>query len=377
MDYSPLRYSSRRSLSLPIIAPRGFEPFSTPSSSDSRAERPQLSHLTFACGNPLLFKGSARVSKVLIFARVSLLHEEMPLKRHWSLSMNDVGVYHKCMVGKSYSALDREIVTLAAVWDLIDSMVHYGHFESNHRIENTELMFKTREASKLFLIILADFLSLPRDGTFGLTKPPSKGSMGDTYLGHLQCVVEKPQLDGDYTLLASSTKAFADWLDGVAVVENVWLPSIEREGTLRVRRMDYLKICGTISKHGFTRLGRIVHDIRMILADNGTDIDEGQSYLIIPEFQEWFQHNIFIASSTQIAWHLNEIRWAIYKYLLSEFHRAYMPTETIQGLQMYKYDVPPEITNPLIKSIYWELMNDVRSRPYFPRFTIDRYTRRY
>src|SRR5215213_6330726 len=32
------------------------------------------------------------------------------------------------MHATSYSALDCEIITLAAVWDLIDSMVHYGHF---------------------------------------------------------------------------------------------------------------------------------------------------------------------------------------------------------------------------------------------------------
>src|SRR5215213_8301160 len=32
------------------------------------------------------------------------------------------------MHATSYSALDCEIITLAAVWVLIDSMVHYGHF---------------------------------------------------------------------------------------------------------------------------------------------------------------------------------------------------------------------------------------------------------
>ena len=147
--------------------------------------------------------------------------------------------------------------------------------------------------------------------------------------------------------LASSLKDFAEWLDGYAIVEKVWLPSIEREGTLRVQRMAYLKICGTISKHGFTRLGDVVRQIRSILADNGTEIDEGQSYLVIPEFQEWFQDNIFMASSTFVAWHLNEIRWGIHQYLSSEFQRAYTPTEVVQGMQMYKFDVPAAITDPL------------------------------
>lgn len=254
-------------------------------------------------------------------------------------------------------------------------MVHYGHFVKGHGTENTCLLFQNREASKLFLIILADFLSFPRDGTFGMTKPSSEGSMGETLLGYLQRVPKKPQFGGDHALLESSVQTFAKWLDGIAVVENVWLPSIDRDGTLKVRRMDYLKICGTISKHGFTRLGNIVGKIRKILAENGTDIDEGQSYLVVPEFQEWFLDDIFIASSTQVAWHLNEIRWGIYEYLSTEFQRSYTPTKIFVGAQMYEYDVPSEINDPLIRSIYWGLMNDVRSPPYFPRFTMNRYMR--
>jgi hypothetical protein len=223
--------------------------------------------------------------------------------------------------------------------------------------------------------MLADFLSLPRDGVFGLTRPKAEGSLGVTYLGHLQNVVDTPHIQGDASLLASSVQRFAAWLDGVATVDKVWLPSIEREGTLRVQRVAYLKICGTISKHGFTRLGDIVGKLRNILAANGTNIDEGQSYLIIPEFQEWFQENVFIASSTRVAWHLNEIRWGIYQYLVTEFHRAYTPTEMVQGAQMYRFDVPEAIINPLVRSIYWDMMNNVRTMPYFPRFTVDPYMR--
>ena len=96
-------------------------------------------------------------------------------------------------------------------------MVHYGHFMKEHDVENTCLMFGTQEASKLFLIILADFLSLPRDGTFGLTKLTSEGSMGTTYLGHLQRVTVNSQLSGDHSLLSSSVRAFSEWLDGYAV----------------------------------------------------------------------------------------------------------------------------------------------------------------
>lgn len=274
-----------------------------------------------------------------------------------------------------YSPLDREIIILAAGWDLIGSMVHYAHFKEQHRIENAVLMFHTREASKLFLIILADFLSLPRNGTFGLSRPGAEGSLGQTHLGYLLNVASAPSFKGDVTLLTSSVKSFAEWLDGFVDVPDVWLPSIERNGSLRVRRMDYLKICGTISKHGFTRLGDVVGKLRTILAANGTEIDAGKSYLVIPEFQEWFQDNIFVASSTRVAWHLNEVRWGIYHYLVSEFRRAYTPTEVISGAQMYSYDVPRKITEPLVRSMYWDLMNNMRKPPYFARFTVDPYMR--
>ena len=133
----------------------------------------------------------------------------------------------------------------------------------------------------------------------------------------------------------------------------------------------YLKICGTISKHGFTRLGDIVGKIQKIFKENETNIDTEEVYLIIPEFQAWFQENIFIAESTMIAWHLNEIRWGIYHYLTAEFQRAYTPTEIVNGLQRYRYDVPPTITSQLVKAMHWDLLNEVRKPPYFPRFTID------
>ncbi len=230
-------------------------------------------------------------------------------------------------------------------------------------------MFQTSECSKLFLIILADFLSLPRRGTFGLSHRHGSGSLARTYLGNILDVSAKPHFRGDTTLLTSSAKSFAEWLDGSVSVDKVWLPSINREGTITVQRMNYLKICGTASKHGFTRLGDIVRKIQKVLADNGTDINEGQSYLVIPEFQEWFRDHVFMASSTTVAFFLNEIRWGIYYYLRSEFQRAYQPY-MLDGIQAYRFNVPTEITDPLIRSMYWELMNNVRSEPYFPRFSV-------
>jgi len=243
-------------------------------------------------------------------------------------------------------------------------MVHYGHFLKNHAVQNAELQFNTQENSILFLILLADLLS-----------PPGKLLKGSSYLGNLRRIAEKPNLSGDPSSMSHAIDAFTTWLDGHAVVENVWLPTIERKSTLRVKRHDYLTVCGTTSKHGFTHLDRVVKKICSILSENQIEIDEGEGYLTIPDFQTWFRDQVFLASSTLIAWHLNEIRWGIYEYLKPEFKRAYVPTVVVSGAQIYRFDAPPDIHSKLVKSIHWDLMNEVRTAPYFPRFTVSPYLR--
>ena len=161
------------------------------------------------------------------------------------------------MMSNQYSDLDREIIVLSAVWDLVGSMVHYAHFEKGHRLKETMLMFKTRECRQLFLIILADFLSLPRRGAFGLSHRPGSASLAKTYLGNLLDIGANPHFGGDTSLLSSSTTSFAEWLDGSITVEKVWLPSIEREGSITVQRMNYLKISQKEMQVSKIEFGRI------------------------------------------------------------------------------------------------------------------------
>lgn len=271
------------------------------------------------------------------------------------------------------SKLDREIVILAAVWELIGSMVNFSIFCKPTKFDEIILRFSSPEASKLFIILLADLLSLPRDGALGINTSGLRANGDGTYIDLLRQVMLDPQFPGDPTQLRSALDAFADWLEGVAVVENVWFPTIERNGPLKVRRKSYLKMCGTISKHGFTRLGSIVKNIKTILSENGTDITDGQSYRTIPEFQEWFYDNVFSASATRVAWHLNEIRWGIYNYIWKEFRRSYKPAYSAGKLQNYTYDIPSNIDDSMVIAIYWDLMNDAHSPPYFHRFSVDRY----
>ncbi len=231
-------------------------------------------------------------------------------------------------------------------------MVHYSHFTKQHRVEDAVLMFQTREASKIFLIILADFLSLPRDGTFGLSRPGAEGSLGRTYLGHILNVASAPNFKGDVTLLTSSVRLFASgWMA---------LPMSQMSGCLRSSATDHLHVyVGWIISRFVEQFRSTGSRVSVMLLRNCAKSSpkmvrksmKGRATFVIPEFQEWFQDNIFIASSTRVAWHLNEIRWGIYHYLVSEFRRAYIPTEVVTGAQMYRFDIPHEITEPLVRSM--------------------------
>ncbi|WP_344842965.1 hypothetical protein [Celeribacter arenosi] len=218
------------------------------------------------------------------------------------------------------------------------------------------------------MVLLSDLLAHPRDGTFDLKKPSAEGGMKDTHVAYLSQVVENPKLGENCLPLKDAIKSFSNWLGGDAVFKNVYFPSIKWTGTLRVNRKDYLKVCGNATKHGFLRLDRMVKLVKRILHDNGKVIDDGEVYLVLPDFIEWFRENVVFASASQIAWHLNEIRWGIYDYLSPEFKRSFEPTKVMSGAQMYRYKYPNGLSDPLIKSIYWDLMNEVRSAPSVPRF---------
>ncbi len=274
------------------------------------------------------------------------------------------------MGAENYSALDKEVLVLSAVWGLVDLMVNYALFENEPKTTEVQLRFRTEESSNIFLVILADFLSLPKRDAVGLATPNVKGSLGETYLGLLRAVADAPILGQDSESLAKPLRASANWLDECTRIDSVWLPSIDRNDAVSVRRMTYLKICGTATKHNLTRLDRVAEEIQRILLDNQIKIDKNQAYLVIPDFQEFFQRGLFLYHSTTIACFLNNIRWGIYDYLASEFNRAYQKTEVMSGLQRYVYDVPSEVTKPLTQWMYWELMNKVCARPYFPRFTV-------
>jgi hypothetical protein len=93
-------------------------------------------------------------------------------------------------------------------------------------------------------------------------------------------------------------------------------------------------------------------------------------YAVLPEFWEWFHTHLFAYHASTIAEFLNNIRLGIFEYLEPEYQRAYHVTGYVTGAAIYGFHIPADMTAPIARTMYWDLMNSVRGRPSCPRFTV-------
>ena len=276
------------------------------------------------------------------------------------------------MHAHDYTDLEREVIVLKAVTDLIDDMVNYEMFARFTRTKDMNLMFNTMTHQRLFNVLLVDMLSWPQKDDFGLPPFPKKApGSTKTFLYYLRLISQNPRLNTTGTSLAKPVEEFAEWLDAECCVENVWLPSINVKMTIRVSRMSFIKICGDIAKHSLPRMATNAKRIQNLLAANGREIDIEHAYLAMPDFYQWFHNNIFSYHSSAIGEFLNNIRLGIYDYLKSEFSRSYKKPDPT-ALE-YRFDYPSDCTSDLAQAMYWELMNWVRATPCMSRFEVTKY----
>jgi hypothetical protein len=228
---------------------------------------------------------------------------------------------------------EREVIILNSAWEMIDGMVNWAMFVKNDYTEPTNLMFKTRQHSLLFAILLGDFLSEIRafkgdPVPLGLQPAPRNARPSDlTFLFHLRQVCANPKLGTDTAALSTPTESFADWLEGQFIASSVNLHAIDVVADLRVARFRYIKMCADIAKHNLARLATNVAHLRKLLKAAGHSVSEQQAYLVVENFFEWFHDDTFIYHSSQIAEFLNNIRWGVYDYLQPEFQRSWHRTD--------------------------------------------------
>lgn len=278
----------------------------------------------------------------------------------------------------TFTKTEQEAIVLNAVWSMIDDMVNFAIFMPlERRTEGITLVPQTTDTLRLFHLLLGDFLSpLVRKGNIGLPfdlPPPPTGTRPSdlTFLFYLRQICEDPQLNVCADAVRRPVEAFAAWLEQDSHVDDVWLPSIDVEVSLTLKRVVWIKICADIAKHSFARLEANVAKIVRILSKHGKEIDEGMGYAVLSEFWEWFHTHLFAYHASTIAEFLNDIRWGIFEYLRPEYQRAYHVTGQVAGASMYAFHIPADITAPIAKTMYWDVMNRARENPFVPRFTVD------
>jgi hypothetical protein len=122
---------------------------------------------------------------------------------------------------------EQECIILNSVWEMIDGMVNWAMFVKHDRTEPTNMMFETSQHSRLFIILLGDFLSQLRAFKgqpipLGLSPAPSNARPSDlTFLYYLRQVCAKPKFAPEIADLSARTEAFATWLEGDFIAPGV------------------------------------------------------------------------------------------------------------------------------------------------------------
>lgn len=262
-----------------------------------------------------------------------------------------------------FSDIEREVIFLKAVKELIDEMVNCQVLKITGSDPESQIVFHSITHQRFFNIILVDFLSCSDKKVIGEQQ---------SYLGAIQSICQNPSFNEGNSIesLLFATNEFIDWLEKEVQVE-IWLPSIEVDSILSIKRVEFLKICGNISKHNFSRLSGVVKDVARVFERSNIDIDWEGSLLALDDFYERFHSDILNYHGSTIAEFLNNIRWGIYNYLQPEFRRSIVWENRNPPMCTYTY--PEGIQSKFAKNCYWDLMNDMRCEPYIQKFSVTRF----
>jgi hypothetical protein len=256
------------------------------------------------------------------------------------------------------TAMEQEILFLYASIESIGSMVNYDLLDLSGGNVEAQAIFKTSIHQKIFNILLVDFLSKSSHEVTGKNVSLLEG---------LVQVCKTPLLENKALCghLRMAVSAFKSWLDKDIKVP-CYFPSIEHNGTLKLKRLEFIMICGDISKHSFARLSRRARDLKTIFGRNGKEICSEDALLLLDEFYDRFHRDIFSYHASHIAEKLNNIRWGIYEYLQPTIRR--LQNDGDFPLPRHRFTYPINVTNEFVKHFYRELIGNVSSPPYFRRF---------
>lgn len=259
--------------------------------------------------------------------------------------------------------MENEVILLRAIKELIDSLVNFKIFDLLGSDPDSQVIFKTSTHQKYFNILLVDFLSGTDKKSF---------VKQTTFLGGLRSICDKPHfnIDSSVSLLQTATNNFVEWLEQLVEVDT-WLPSISTEARLKLSRISFIKICGNISKHNFLRSVGPATELQAVLKESGKSIELDEAIFVLADFYERFHTDIFNYHASTIVEFLNEIRWGIYEYLQPQWQRSIVWEDG--DPPQYRYKIPIMIKTNVAKGCYWDLMNEVMSKPYMRRFQVTKW----
>jgi hypothetical protein len=261
------------------------------------------------------------------------------------------------------SIIEEEIIFLKAINEIIDSMVNFEILSLNGSDPDSSIMFESSTHMSFFNVILVDFLSRTDRGA------PVKQT---SYLDALKSISESPcfNINNSIEQLRLAAQDFVDWLKQKVEVD-IWLPSIDTQALIKIERLDFLKMCGNISKHNFLRAAGVAKGLKKTLEESGVSIEMDNALLSLGDFYGRFHTDILGYHASTIVEFLNNIRWGIYEYLQPEFQRSIVWDK--DNPPMYRYTYPEGVSSKLAQEYYWALMNEVRSPPYMRRFQVARW----
>lgn len=264
--------------------------------------------------------------------------------------------------------IDNEVIILRNAYDHIGDLVNHSLIQLQGKEEHRYVKFHDMNQRRLFFILLVDFLS----------KTDRKGPIDQvSFLQGLIKVTEHPNFshqNSEYDLKIA-LNVFISWLNEEVEI-NFWLPSIKHEIMLNIKRIDYLKMCGDVSKHNYLRSIGVADNLRKIMLQSGVSINQEQAMLALPDFYARFSEDILIYLASHICEMLNNICWGIYRYMLPEFEQSYHRSN--DKLIGYSFRVPRDVKSEYAKDCYWELMNGIIRKPYFEKFKVsDDFKREY
>ena len=263
-----------------------------------------------------------------------------------------------------FNNVEKEVIFLKAIKALIDSIVNNEVLDLFRADPHSEVHFKSMTHQKYFNIILLDLLSCSDKKVLGEQQ---------SYLGAIRSICQSPNFNKNNSIdeLNISNNEFVNWLKQEVEVK-IWLPSIDTEANLIIKRIEFIKISGNISKHNFSRLSGVAKKLIEIFKRNHIDISFEDALLILDECYETFHFDLINYHGSTISEFLNNIRWGIYHYLQPEFQQSIV-YEGDEHPWKYHYTYPEDINNDFAKNCYWDLMNEVRSKPYMKKFQVTRY----